>query len=132
VPKEVVAPKDVFESLSMGFAQAIKAGNTLYLSGAMPCDGNFEVVGKGDFVAQTRQVLENIKRTLVAAGASMRDIVKLNWYVIRIGSGEDWEKSAPVRDEYFGDWIPAQTMVETPRLFLPDQLLEIDVVAVIG
>jgi len=130
--KEFIAPTNVFESRSMGFSQAIKAGNIIFFSGAMPCDENFKLVGKGDFIAQTKQALENVKRTLAAAGAGMRDIVKLNWYVTHIGSGEDWEKAAPVRDDYFGDWIPAATLVEVPRLFLSDQLLEIDVIAVIG
>jgi len=130
--KEFIAPTSVFESRSMGFSQAIKAGNIIFFSGAMPCDENFKLVGKGDFVAQTKQALENVKRTLAVAGAGMRDIVKLNWYVTHIGSGEDWEKAAPVRDDYFGDWIPAVTLVEVPRLFLSDQLLEVDVIAVIG
>jgi len=132
VPKEFIAPTNVFESRSMGFSQAIKAGNMLFFSGAMPCDENFKLVGEGNFVAQTKQALENVKRTLVAAGASMRDIVKLNWYVTHIGNGEDFEKAAPVRDEYFGDWVPAATLVEVPSLFLPGQLLEVDVIAVIG
>lgn len=132
MPNEFIAPSNVFESRSMGFSQAMKAGNMLFFSGAMPCDENFKLVGKGDFVAQTRQALENVKRTLAAAGATMRDIVKLNWYVTHIDNLEDWEKAAPVRDEYFGNWIPAVTLVEVSRLALPDQLLEVDVIAVIG
>ena len=74
--KEIIIPKDVFESRkSLEYSQAIKAGNTIYLSGSMPCDENFNIVGIGDFVTQTRQALQNMKCTLSAAGATMQDVV---------------------------------------------------------
>ena len=134
--KEVIIPKDVFESRkSLEYSQAIKSGNTIYLSGSMPCDENFNLVGKGDFVAQTRQSLENMKRTLSAAGATMQDVVKLTWYVRNIGNLEDeqsdWNRASSVRREYFGEWCPAAMLVEISRLDFPDQLLEIDAIAVI-
>lgn len=134
--KEIIIPKDVFESReSLEFSQAIKAENTIYLSGSMPCDENFNLVGKGDFVAQTRQALENMKRTLAAAGATMQDVVKLTWHVRHIGnledSQEDWNRAAPVRKEYFGDWCPAAMLVEISRLDFPDQLVEVEAIAVI-
>jgi 2-iminobutanoate/2-iminopropanoate deaminase len=134
--KEVIIPKDVFESRkTLEYSQAIKAGNTIYLSGSMPCDENFNLVGMGDFVAQTRQSLENMKRTLSAAGATMQDVVKLTWYVKNIGNLEDeqsdWNRASLVRKEYFGEWCPAAMLVEISRLDFPDQLLEIDAIAVV-
>lgn len=134
--KEIIIPNDVFESRkSRRYSQAIKVGNTIYLAGAMPCDKNRNLVGVGDFVAQTKQTLENIKCTLSAAGATMHDVVKLTWYVINIGNLEDeqtdWNRASLVRNEYFGEWYPVSTLVEISRLALPDQLIEIDVIAVV-
>jgi len=134
--KEIIIPKGVFNSRrSLEYSQAIKAGNTIYLAGSMPCDENFNLVGKGDFVAQTKQALENMRRTLLAAGATMKDVVKLTWYVKNIGNLEDeqcdWNRAVHVREEYFKGWYPAAVLVEISRLDFPEQLLEIDAIAVL-
>ena len=134
--KEIIIPDGVFESRkSLEYSQAIKAGNTIYLSGSMPCDENFNLVAPGNFVAQTKQALENMRRTLISAGATMQDIVKLTWYVRDIGNLEDencdWNRASKVRKEYFGDWYPAAVLVQISRLDFPEQMLEIDAIAVI-
>ena len=66
MPKEIIAPPDVVPA--RGYSHAIKAGNTVYVAGQVAWDINGNLVGKGDFEAQARLALENLKRVLEAAG----------------------------------------------------------------
>jgi 2-iminobutanoate/2-iminopropanoate deaminase len=91
-------------------------------------DGAGRVVGGNDIVAQTRQVHENIKRCLSAAGATFADICKVTVFLRNIN---DREKVNTVRKEYFGAHRPASTLVEISRLVRDDYLIEIEATAVI-
>ena len=62
------------------YSQAIKAGNTVYLSGQIPLDPKSMELVEG-FEAQTVQVFENLKAVAEAAGGSLKDIVKLNIFL---------------------------------------------------
>jgi reactive intermediate/imine deaminase len=67
------------------YSQAIKAGNTVYLSGQIPLvPGTSELV-EGDISAQIRQVFDNLKAVATAAGGSLQDVVKLNVYLTDLG-----------------------------------------------
>ena len=85
------------------------------------------MVGQGDMRAQLRQVGENIKAALAAAGATLDDIVKTNTYVTDM---DEFFKHVDVRMEYFGA-LPTSTTVEVRRLAHPDLLVEIEVIAVV-
>lgn len=63
------------------YSQAVKAGDTVYLSGQIPLDPATMEVVSGDFAAKTRQVFENLKAVCEAAGGGLQDIVKLNIYL---------------------------------------------------
>jgi reactive intermediate/imine deaminase len=63
------------------YSQAIKAGNTVYMSGQIPLDPKTMELVEG-FEAQTVQVFENLKAVAEAAGGSFKDIVKLNIFLI--------------------------------------------------
>ena len=101
---------------------------TIYVAGQLARDRQGNVVGKGDMGAQIRQVGENIKAALAAAGATLADIVKSNTYVTDI---EEYFKHIDVRMEYFGA-LPTSTTVEVRRLAHQDLVVEIEVVAVVG
>ncbi len=62
-------------------AQARQIGNTIYVSGQVAYDPNGNPVGEGDMRAQTRQVFDNIRAVLAAAGARLEDIIKINTYI---------------------------------------------------
>ena len=62
------------------YSQAIKAGNTVYMSGQIPLDPKTMELVEG-FEAQTVQVFENLKAVAEAAGGSFKDIVKLNIFL---------------------------------------------------
>ena len=95
----------------------VEGRKTIFVSGQLARSREGEVVGRGDMRAQIRQVGENVKTALAAAGATLADIVKTNTYV-------------DVRMEYFGA-LPTSTTVEVRRLAHPDLLVEVEVIAVV-
>jgi 2-iminobutanoate/2-iminopropanoate deaminase len=111
------------------YADAVVAGDTLYVSGIVPVDGDGRIVGGDDVAAQARQVFAIMERVLRAAGASAADVVKVTVYLLDI---DDRPKINPVRQEFFGSTRPASTLVEVSRLAVPGALLEIEAVAHLG
>jgi reactive intermediate/imine deaminase len=63
------------------YSQAVKAGDTVYISGQIPLVPQTMEVVAGDFAAKTRQVFENLKAVCEAGGGELKDIVKLNIYM---------------------------------------------------
>lgn len=122
--KEYISPKGVFEPI--GWSHAVKTGNTIYLAGMIGWDEQRKMA-EGGFEAQAVKALENIKLTLEAAGASLRDVVKMTAYFKNM---EDVYKFREIRARYFSPPMPASTGVEVSRL-LPEALVEIDAVAVV-
>jgi len=110
------------------FTHVVRAGRIVFVSGCVATDGEGRLVGGSDIVAQTRQVHENIKRCLTAAGATFADICKVTVFLRNIA---DREKVNTVRKEYFGAARPASTLVEISRLVRDDYLIEIEATAVI-
>jgi reactive intermediate/imine deaminase len=90
-------------------------------------NGAGETVGPGDIRVQTRQVLENVKAVLEAAGATMDDIVKVTVFVIDV---TQLAAIHEVRAEYFKRDYPASTLVEVNSLVSPDLMIEIEAIAV--
>jgi 2-iminobutanoate/2-iminopropanoate deaminase len=108
------------------YADAVAAGNTLYISGIVPVDERGELVGGDDVVAQVRQVFANMRRVLDAVGATPADVVKVTVYLLDI---DDRAAINPVRQEFFGDARPASTLVEVRALAVPGARVEIEAVA---
>jgi 2-iminobutanoate/2-iminopropanoate deaminase len=111
------------------YADAVMAGDTLYVSGIVPVDAAGEVVGGDDVVAQARAVFAIMRRVLAAAGAEPGDVVKVTVYLLDI---DDRPLINPVRQEFFGSARPASTLVEVSRLAVPRARLEIEAVAHVG
>ncbi len=106
------------------------AGERLvFVSGQLARDQGGNIVGAGDMRAQLRQVGENIKTALAAAGATLQDLVKITTFVTDI---EEFFRHVDVRAEYFGSALPASTTVEVRRLSHPDFMVEIEAVAIIA
>ena len=109
------------------FTHVVTVGRLVFVSGCVASDASGKVVGGNDVVAQARQVHENLKRCLTAAGATFADICKVTVFVKNMA---DREKINTVRKEYFGASKPASTLVEVSRFVSPDYLLEIEATAV--
>ena len=108
------------------YADAVVAGDTLYISGIVPVDAAGAVVGGDDVVAQARQVFAIMQRVLAAAGARPADVVKVTVYLLDV---DDRPLINPVRQQFFGSARPASTLVEVSRLVVPGARLEIEAVA---
>jgi 2-iminobutanoate/2-iminopropanoate deaminase len=111
------------------YADAVVAGDTLYISGIVPVDAAGAVVGGDDVVAQARQVFAIMGRVLAAADAEPADVVKVTVYLLDI---DERPLINPVRQEFFGAARPASTLVEVSRLAVPGARLEIEAVAHVG
>jgi enamine deaminase RidA (YjgF/YER057c/UK114 family) len=135
MPKLTMAVNPPALAKPAGFSHGfeVQGGKTLYMAGQVATDKTGTVVGKGDLVAQFRQVCENLKALVLARGGQMNDIVKLTMYVL---SKADYKAKATdiglVYREYFGRHFPAMTLVEVKGLYDDDCAIEIEGVAVIG
>ena len=110
-------------------AIAIEAkGKLVFISGMVAKGTDGKVVGAGDIEAQTRQVCENLKAAVEAAGGTMDDICRVDVYVRNM---EHFDKIHKVRREYFKAPAPASTMVEVTKMTSPDYLIEISAIALI-
>jgi len=108
-------------------AHAVKTGNLVFVSG---CPAYFDdmQLAKGDFAAQMRQCMTNVKHILEEAGSSLEQVVKVNVFLDRRA---DFDEMNVIYREFFGndpDTWPARTTVEA-RLPRKDFLLEIECVA---
>lgn len=124
--KEPISPKGIFEP--MGWSHAVKVANTIYLAGMVGFDEQRNIV-EGGFEAQTIKTFENIKLVLEAAGASLKDVVKITVYVTDM---DNIIKFREIRARYFSPPMPASTGVEVSRLILPELLVEIEAIAVVN
>jgi len=114
------------------FSQAIAIeakGRLVFISGMTARCPDGTIAGIGDVEAQTRQVCENLKSAVEAAGGTMEDICRVDVYVRNI---EHFDKIHKVRREYFKAPAPASTMVEVTKMVSPEYLIEINAIAVIG
>ena len=105
---------------------SVEGGRLIFVAGQLARDRAGNVVGKGDMRAQIRQVGENVKAALAAAGATLADIVKTNTFVTDM---DEYFRHVDVRMEYFGPALPTSTTVEVRRLAHPDFAVEIEAVA---
>ncbi len=111
-------------------AIAVEAkGRLVFISGMTARRPDGSIAGIGDVEAQTRQVCENLKAAVEAAGGTMDDICRVDVYVRNI---EHFEKIHRVRREYFKAPAPASTMVEVTKLVSPEYLVEISAIALVG
>jgi len=127
-PRQTVTSGTPWEPL-VGYARAVRVANTIYVSGTTATDDAGAIVGRGDPYAQTRQALRNVERALIAAGATMADVVRTRIFAINI---DQWKEIGRAHGEVFSAIRPATTMVEVRRLIDSDMLVEIEAEAVIG
>jgi reactive intermediate/imine deaminase len=104
------------------FAKAVRAGDFVYVSGQVPAvDGEVVV---GNIVAQTEQVIANIKDVLALADCTLADVVKVN---VWLDDARDFSSFNAVFQKHFIDHPPARSTVQSPLMV--DAKVEMDVVA---
>ncbi len=111
----------------IGFSRAVRVGNIVAVGGTTAGSGG-KPVAKGDPAAQTRAILEIIKKSLEDAGASLKDVIRTRTYLVDIAH---WEAVGRVHGEYFEDIRPASSILQVTGFISPDWLVEIEADAVL-
>jgi 2-iminobutanoate/2-iminopropanoate deaminase len=114
-----------------GFSQAWRvegAEAVVFVAGQGPVSADGELVGEGDFEAQARQTLENLRTVLEQAGASFESIVKLTVFLTDIGTLREWGR---IRAELMPGPAPASTAVQVGALALPGMTIEVEAIAAV-
>jgi 2-iminobutanoate/2-iminopropanoate deaminase len=111
-----------------GYAQAVKVGDTIYVSGQVSHDDTGNIVGRGDMEAQMRQAYSNIRKLLAQYGATIENIVDEILFVTDMDAA--FAAAVKCRQEIFsGTPIIASTIVQIQRLAFPELMIEIRCVA---
>ncbi|HZP79094.1 MAG TPA: RidA family protein [Pseudolabrys sp.] len=105
----------------------VEAGKLIFISGQLARNKDGQIVAPRDMRAQIKQVGENLKQALAAAGVGLDALVKTTTFVTDI---DEFFKHVDVRHDYLGVSLPASTTVEVRRLSHPDLVVEIEAVAV--
>jgi 2-iminobutanoate/2-iminopropanoate deaminase len=111
-----------------GYSQAVKVGDTIYVSGQVSHDDKGNIIGPGDMEAQMRQSYANIKKVLAMYGAKMENIVDEILFVTDMDAA--FAAAVKCRQDIFsGTPVVASTIVQIQRLALSELMIEIRCVA---
>lgn len=110
------------------YSQAIKVGETVYLSGQIPLNPLTMQLVDGGFEAQAVQVFENLKAVAEAAGGSLQNIVKLNIYLTNL---DNFTKLNEIMGRYFTEPYPARAAIGIGAL-PKGSMVEMDAILVLG
>ncbi len=110
------------------YSQAVKVGDTIYLSGQVSHDEKGDIVGLGDMEAQMRQCYANVQKVLAQYGATMENVVDEVLFVTDMETA--FAAAVKRRKEIFsGAAVVASTIVQIERLASPEMMIEIKCVA---
>lgn len=119
--KEIIHTDQAPQAIG-AYSQAVRCGNTLYLSGQIPLVPETMELVSGDAEAQIRQVFENLQAVIRAAGGHLADVVKLNVFLVDLGHFPIVNR---VMADYFVEPYPARAVVGVASL-PRDAQVEID------
>ena len=126
---ELVRSNRLFSGIPYAYAATAPEIGLIVTAGACPLDDRGRVVAPGDIAAQMRQALDNLRIALQESGAAMRDVLKTTIFV-STSSRDDlvvaWNEVAGG----FGDHNPPSTLLGVSVLGFPDQLVEVEAIAV--
>lgn len=123
--REVIYPAQLPRPVGP-YSPASRSGDLVFTSGQLPLDPQSGKLVSDDFELQLRQVLENLKVLLNAAGSDLTQILKCTMFLTDL---ENFPIVNRVFSEYFPDEPPARSTVQVSRLPL-DALVEIEAIAV--
>ncbi|MFH8500646.1 RidA family protein [Streptomyces coeruleorubidus] len=109
-----------------GFAQAIKVGETIYVSGQLSHDDEGNFLYPDDFDAQLKQSYENFEKVLAHYGATRNQVVSETQFIVDLPRYNIAMAAANLA--YFGDHRPTSSTIGVASLFFPGQLIEVNFV----
>jgi reactive intermediate/imine deaminase len=108
----------------------VKGGTLLFISGQVPEDANGNIVSPGDFEAQARKVLENLKLVVEEAGGAVADIFKIT---VLLTDQSQWKPFGKLRAQVYRRWgikhPPASTLLIVKALAKSGWMLEVEAIA---
>jgi enamine deaminase RidA (YjgF/YER057c/UK114 family) len=107
----------------IGYSRAVRVGERIYVTGTTATDERGEIVGVGDAYAQAVQAIRNIERALARLGAGLESVVRTRMFVTDISR---WEEYGRAHGEFFGEILPATSMIEVSRFIDERMLIEIE------
>ena len=113
------------------YAQAVKAGNTLYISGCVSWDAEGNIIGEGDMKAQIAAVYTDLKEILEANGATFQNVIKETVFTTDI---EALLANNDIRIRFYQEAAsapPAATWIGCTRLVVPELMIEIECIALL-
>lgn len=125
--KQIIQTGDAPEAIGT-YSQAVKSGNTVYLSGQIPLDPKSMALVDGDMSAQITRVFDNLQAVARAAGGDLADIVKLNIFLTDLGH---FALVNEIMSQYFQQPYPARAAVGVASLPKGAQV-EMDAIMVVG
>jgi len=125
--KEVIQTNDAPKAIGT-YSQAVKTGDTVYLSGQIPLDPATMTMVDGDMGAQITKVFDNLQAVARAAGGELSDIVKLNIFLTDLGH---FALVNEIMAQYFQQPYPARAAVGVASL-PKDAQVEMDAIMVLG
>ena len=129
MPFSTIATPEAKPVANYKLATRLDSGRLVYIAGQVAWDASGNIMGKGDIRAQARQVFQNLRNVLQAAGGDLKDLMKITTYITKL---EDFPAVAEVRSSVFQGELPASTLIVVKSLFHPDFLIEVEGVAAIG
>ena len=131
LPRETGGPSGHLP-LPSPFAQGLRCGEMIYVSGQVACDAAGAVFHPGDMLKQSEVVMENLEGVLKHFGATLDDAVKFNIYHNGLGAGDNWERVAKVRAHYFTEPGPVATGIQVAPFQPAGLMVKMEVIAMLG
>jgi len=133
MPKVEAITREVMQPLiaPYGLAEAVRAGDMLFIAGQTGLDETHRVV-EGGLRAQAAQAFRNIKAIIALAGGEPAGLVSLTWYLAESPEGRSFMEDAidvtAAREEVFPGLVTGSTVVRVKALLTPELLVEIQAV----
>ncbi|SVA75418.1 uncharacterized protein METZ01_LOCUS128272, partial [marine metagenome] len=112
-----------------GYSRAIRLGDFVFVGGTTAVQADGSVFAEGDAYAQTKYILGKMESYYIEAGAKREDVYRVKMYVTDISKAKE---VITAYSEFYKPIKPLATMVETPKLNRPSQVIEIEIDALIG
>jgi 2-iminobutanoate/2-iminopropanoate deaminase len=110
--KKIVSTHDAPTAIGP-YAQAVRYGNMLFVSGMIPIDPKTDELLTGDFDAEVTLVLENLKTVVEAGGMSLKNVLKVSVFLKDLGL---FGKFNEIYGRYLGDVLPARETIQVAKL----------------